>query len=76
METAEEQASLSDDTNKEVTGEGQAKEQAFPQHLNTSQLREHLQLPIVVDQKLIHDILGVSVLLSVCYLKEMLALDH
>lgn len=58
METAEEQASLSDDTNKDVTGEGQAKEQVFPQHLNTSQLREHLQLPIVVDQKLIHDILG------------------
>uniref|UniRef100_A0A0P4WCB3 Lon protease homolog n=1 Tax=Scylla olivacea TaxID=85551 RepID=A0A0P4WCB3_SCYOL len=59
VEVAEEQADLSGDANKVVvTAEGQAKEQALPQHQSTTQLREHLELPIVVDQKMIHNILG------------------
>ncbi|XP_063839803.1 lon protease homolog 2, peroxisomal-like isoform X1 [Scylla paramamosain] len=59
VEVAEEQADLSGDANKVVvTAEGQAKEQALPKHQSTTQLREHLELPIVVDQKMIHNILG------------------
>lgn len=60
-EEARKQASQDDDANKEeVKAEGEPK--TVPQHLNTSQLREHLELPIVVDQKMIHDILGVEYL--------------
>ena len=40
-------------------GESKGKEQVLPQHFNAAQLREHLDIPITVDQKMIHDILGV-----------------
>lgn len=57
MEETGDQTRQSDDANKEVKAD-EPKNQALPQHLSTSQLREHLQLPITVDQKMIQHILG------------------